>query len=284
MTQREENMNESKKPIPNSPCPALNTKLIPCGKQVPYGHKGCSRHPAGTGAKKDLAISISQATAWLEIDQFFNTPREFKKLFNFETYRNVNSEGKEHVTDVVIHFIPTLSIARAISERIAANLEIDKTVLTYCLDRLIKIFRLYEIKDWVPELNNKGTDVDGFIPQHQLIRYCIDRIKLMTLLPTIEAIKFVLKSEYGYVNKFVKDAENYDLVQLEFVNTIISPGKVKINRGDLPYNKTWHEIIKQNIPIGIVYKDEKFVVIDGYIRGISAMKIGSDKEYFILMS
>lgn len=275
---KEENMSEIKKPIQNNPCPALNKKLKVCGKETLYGHKGCKTHPTGIGINKDIIISTQEAHAWLTIENFFISSNEFKNLFKYST------SGENHIETVSIHFIPTLSIARALSEKIAYNLKMDKTILTYCLDRLIKVYALYDIKDWVPELNNSGTSVSGFIPQHRLIQYCIDRIKLMTILDSIEAVKFVLKSEYGYVNKFVKDATNLDLIKLNFSQTIISPGKVKINRGDLPYNKTWHTEIKQNIPIGIVYKDDKFIVIDGYIRGISAMKLNSDSELFILMS
>jgi hypothetical protein len=275
---KEENMSEIKKPIPTSPCPALSKKLKVCGKEVPYGHKGCKNHPTGIGANKDLIISIYEAKAFLIVEDFFITPGEFKRLFKYSI------QGDKHIEEVSIHFIPTLSIARALSEKIASSLKIDKTILTYCVDRLIKIFALYEIEDWIPELNNSGTSVNGFIPQHKLIRYCIDKIKEMIILDSIDAVKFVLKYEYGYVNKFVKESTNLDLIKLNFDQTIVSPGKVKINRGDLPYNKIWHTEIKQNIPIGIVYKDEKFVVIDGYIRGISAMKLGSTSESFILMS
>lgn len=277
--QREENMNAIKKPIPINPCPALNKKLKVCGKEVVYGHKGCKTHPQGVGLNKDVVISMSQAHAWLTIEEFFQTPEEFKNILKYETYRK-----DKHITDVVVFFVPTLSIARTLTNKIGSSLEIDNTILTYCLDRLFNIFWLYSLDDWVPELNNVGTDVDGFTPQHKYMSYCIDRIKYMTLCNTVDAVKFVLKSEYGYVNKFVKDAENIDLLELKFEDTIVSPGKPKINRGDVPYSKLWHETIKQNVPIGIVYKDDKFVVIDGYIRGISAMRIGSDREFFILMS
>ncbi len=117
-------MTESKNPIPINPCPALNSKLKVCGKETPYGHKGCKTHPQGIGANKETVISIAQAYAWLSLERFFTTPEEFKKLLGYETYKS-----NEHITDVVVFFVPTLSIARALTNKIGSSLDIDNTIL-----------------------------------------------------------------------------------------------------------------------------------------------------------
>lgn len=274
-----ENMNEIRKPLPDRICPALSKKNKVCGKPLSaYDAQGCKTHPEGIGTNKDLIIDPLEAVAWLEIENFFKTPEEFKNLFTYTIYSN------EYIEDIVISYVPILSIARALSNKISSKLKMSNTILTYCIDRMIKIYALYDEIDWVPTLCNRGKEVVGFTPQHQLVDYCIERIKLMCILSDVEALKFVLKSEYGYVNKYVKDSTKYEILDLDFNKTMVSPGKTKINRGHLPYNQLWHQQIKQNIPIGIAYLDDIFVVIDGYIRGISAMKLKSTSEKFIVMS
>ena len=144
---------------------------------------------------------------------------------------------------------------------------ISKEIDLYCIDRILRINKLYLSDKWNSEwiFNYYGEEVNEInINDDVYEKITSDLYKLISLDTIKEKIEFLLIKEYGLLIDVVKD-KNYKLITIDKSDVIFgqTKHKEKVDKKELDfYSDKNYDLIR-----GVCLKDDnKWRVIDGYHR------------------
>lgn len=154
-------------------------------------------------------------------------------------------------------------------------------VLQYCLDRILIINNFHDSDNWElkVEAGYYGQEVAGVSCNNSGI--ICDELKLLEVLSDIDKLKKVLELEYGYLLESIKAYNNFEIKSMDVSDIILSNENhyKKLNQQSVDYYKNYE------LPRAIVkLTHDKYTIIDGYHRVISALKNKINKIDVIVLS
>lgn len=142
----------------------------------------------------------------------------------------------------------------------------DSDVELYCIDRILRSYKLYEPDKWEPDwgagyYGDELHSINIVSSVYQKISTSISDVITMGTLK--EKVEFILKLEYGFLLDSLKE-KNYKVETVKKEDIIFGQKEYhkKINRGLDYYSDQKYDLIR-----GIcLLSDDKYRVIDGYHR------------------
>lgn len=175
-------------------------------------------------------------------------------------YDNLRIE-EVHIPSLVAYFLSKTNKKKDVIE--TKNVDF----LNYCVDRLLRIHKLYETDYWDIQTcgGYYGQEIDLITLNDLKFKLICEKIQSLIVMFPNERIEFILMEEYGYVLDSLK-GKKFKLIETDVSNLKIG-NEVYYKKIEDAYYKDYP------YPIGVYIKEgEFFKLVDGYHRYKSIIK------------
>lgn len=189
-----------------------------------------------------------------------------------EQYCSCSKIERAEVESVNIDYISSCLIDVVLKAVKPSKLKIDREILKYCLDRFFRHSGLGNTSNYYVDVCSGyyGEEIGGVEYEGDLV----SGVCAMIHGSSLDALKFVLEEEYGYLLDFLKHTEDCYIIDNVSFNDIEVPNADHYIKLDKSLVEKYKDC---EFPIGVYRKDGyKYRLIDGYHRLKAALC--SDKK------
>lgn len=162
-----------------------------------------------------------------------------------------------------------------------------KSIDIYCIDRILRHYKVYDPKSWDIEIYDwyYGEEIkEVSIKEDIFIKVMNDISNIMSMGNISDKIRYILTLEYGYLLDFLKEGE-FNLIKINKSNIDFSLSSYKQIKNvflKIVNHKIDYYDSRYILPRGIVLKvGDKFKIIDGYHRINSASSLEDFYVYYL---
>jgi hypothetical protein len=173
------------------------------------------------------------------------------------------------ITDNVNPEVISYNLVRSVDEG---------SIYHYCIERLLTLHKIYDVNAWEISVayGYYGQEVNAveFVNSNALL----DDVKQIVEASDIDAIKFILNKEYGYLLPVIEDCTQATIETIN-LNTIYK----NVNS----YHKRVVDCefyMERTLPMSIVIGEDTYNIIDGWHRYIAKLANNTKKHQVIKLS
>lgn len=160
----------------------------------------------------------------------------------------------------------------------------DSPIDAYCVDRVLHInYKIKDTRNWEPDISRGyyGEECNGaYLDKDVQETLVANMTELFSHTSLRDKIFYVLTLEYGYLADIIKDAKDFEIVNVSKEQLII-PNKNYARRLNMEMVDGYAD---HKLPIGIylnagtkIKNDEQYRVVDGYHRSTAFAKSNRKK-------
>jgi len=221
---------------------------------------------------------------------YYESPFCYGIEVEYDRYNDCENNGCDSICRCGV-----LENARVISVNIKSIIEqllggdhrkknvITNPFLRYCVDRIVRINKLYDTNNWEPNITGGyyGEECHGGDLNPSLKQKLVNEINSLEGFAHIDTIKEVLKLEYGYLLPKIKHLTQAEIIEVE-------TDHIKLFNDDYS-KKVSQEAVDHyadyDFPRAICTKSNGLIpVIDGFHRMIAAQKNNLKQVPIIMLS
>jgi hypothetical protein len=152
----------------------------------------------------------------------------------------------------------------------------ESDINSYCIDRLLSIFRVYDCEKWECEVCHGyyGEEID-YIYFSDCLNFNKALKKVLSLSSLREKVLFLLEKEYGYVLPDIEKYEEVSIQKVEIRNINMGSQyrKISVENQEIDYYDEENGIF--GVCIG---RDNDYRLIDGYTRIVNIKRECPEKR------